>query len=142
MLGFGNAGSKERTTDITIPKYPTEFGQVNLATSLQYGAATGIVQLQAIFNEFSAKVFQPAYADWTTKVHTGNTDAWTRCVLTLMNEGDSFLTEEWTYPSAVASAKPYGIHPISVPIDAYGMRIGELRKILANWDESARGLKR
>jgi aromatic amino acid aminotransferase I len=73
LLGFGS--SKERTTEITIPKYPTELGQVNLATSLQYGAATGIVQLQSFFNDFTGKVFQPAYDDWTTKVHTGNTDA-------------------------------------------------------------------
>jgi aromatic amino acid aminotransferase I len=63
-------------------------------------------------------------------------------VLTLMNSGEGFLTEEWTYPSALASAQPYGIHAVSVPIDSNGMRPEDLRKILAEWDESARGMKR
>lgn len=74
MLGFGSF-KETRTKSLTIPRYPTEFGQVNLATSLQYGSATGIVQLQKIMKEFSGNVFQPAYDDWTTMVHTGNTDA-------------------------------------------------------------------
>jgi hypothetical protein len=59
-----------------------------------------------------------------------------------MNPGEGFLTEEWTYPSAVASAMPYNIHAVSVPIDALGMRPQDLRKILAEWDEEARGMKR
>jgi hypothetical protein len=74
---FGASGKKEeKTTTMTIPKFPTAMGQVNLATSLQYGAATGIVQLQAIFKEFSTKVYQPAYDDFATLIHTGNTDAY------------------------------------------------------------------
>lgn len=68
--------------------------------------------------------------------------SWTRCVLTLLNSGEGFLTEEWTYPSAIASAAPYQIKPVSVPIDAFGMRVEALRELLADWDESARGMKR
>lgn len=61
---------------------------------------------------------------------------------TLCNPGEAFITEDWTYPSALASSAPYGIHPVGVPMDDQGMRSDELRKLLAGWDEAARGCKR
>lgn len=66
---------KEKTNTITIPKF-TDHPQdeVNLATALQYGTATGLPQLQKFINNFVEKVYQPGYADWTTLVQTGNTD--------------------------------------------------------------------
>jgi aromatic amino acid aminotransferase I len=79
---------------------------------------------------------------YETGAHCDYACRWTRCVLTLLNDGEGFLTEEWTYPSAVASAKPYNINTVSVPIDAYGMRVNELRKILSEWNETERGMKR
>ena len=127
---------------ITVPKYPSSSDDINLAVSLQYGTAQGIVQLQKFMKEFVAKVYQPGYADCTTLIDTGNTDGWSRAVLTLCNPGEVFLTEEWTYPSAVASAHPYGIKPVPVAMDSEGMRADDLRKILSEWDESARGAKR
>jgi len=48
------------------------------------------------------KVYQPAYGNWTTLVHTGNTDGWAKSVLTLLNPGEGVLCSEWTYPSALA----------------------------------------
>lgn len=56
-----------------------------------------------------------------------------------MNPGDGFLTEEWSYPSALSLAKPYNINPVSVAMDGDGMRPDILRKTLSEWDESARG---
>ncbi|KAI0329543.1 PLP-dependent transferase [Cubamyces sp. BRFM 1775] len=139
---FGGA-RKEKTNTITIPKFtdhPQE--EVNLATALQYGTATGLPQLQKFINNFVEKVYQPAYADWTTLVQTGNTDGWSRVVNTLCNPGEAFITEDWTYPSALASSQPYGVHPVGVPMDNEGMRSDELRKLLSEWDETARGCKR
>ena len=52
------------------------------------------------------------------------------------------LTEEWTYPSALASAKPYGVLPVPIKIDGEGMRADDLRRVLAEWDEEERGAKR
>ncbi|KAI0355373.1 PLP-dependent transferase [Trametes cingulata] len=134
---------KEKTTTITIPKFtdhPAE--QVNLATALQYGTATGVPPLSKFISTFVEKVYQPGYSDWTTLVQTGNTDGWSRAILMLCNQGEAFITEDWTYPSALASSKPYGIHPVGVPMDSEGMRSDELRKLLAEWDETARGCKR
>lgn len=63
-------------------------------------------------------------------------------LLTLANPGEMFIVEDWTYPSAMAVAQPYGISPVGVPMDGQGMRSDELRKLLAGWDEAARGAKR
>lgn len=62
--------------------------------------------------------------------------------MTLCNPGDGILTEEWTYPSACASARPLGMHIVSVKIDSEGMSSEHLESLLSNWDERARGMKR
>lgn len=68
--------------------------------------------------------------------------SWSKAIMTFCNPGDVFLTEEWTYPSALATARPYGVQPIPVKIDGEGMRSDDLRKVLAEWDEEVRGAKR
>lgn len=50
--------------------------------------------------------------------------------------------EEWTYPSAMATARPLGVTPASIKIDGEGMRSDDLRKVLSEWDEKERGAKR
>ncbi|RDX53764.1 PLP-dependent transferase [Lentinus brumalis] len=133
---------KEKTTSISIPKYPATKDDITLKVALQYGTATGLPQLQKFINELVEKIYQPAYSDWTTLVQTGNTDGWGRAVTTLCNPGEAFITEDWTYPSALAGSAPHGIHPVGVLMDDQGMRSEELRKLLAEWDESVRGCKR
>jgi len=127
---------------VVIPKYPDNPDDISLSVALQYGMATGLVPLQKIIKEFSGKVFQPAYENFTTLVHTGNTDAWSKAVLTLCNPGEGVLASEWTYPSAMASMKPYGITPVPVAMDSQGMRSDALRTVLAEWDQDARGMAR
>lgn len=133
---------KERTNPITVPKFPTKPDEINLAVALQYGMSTGLPQLQKFIDEFIAKVYQPAYSNCESLVQTGNTDGWSRAMQTLCNPGEMILTEDWTYPSALASARPFGIEPVPVPMDKEGMKSDELRKVLAEWDEKARGAKR
>lgn len=137
-------GKKEHTSHMSIPKFstakPTEA--VSLEYALQYGTAQGLVPLQNFVRDFTARVYQPQYSDVTTLVHAGNTDGWGKSLQTLCNPGEMFLTEEWTYPSALASARPYGVEPASIKIDSEGMRSDDLRKVLAEWDEDARGAKR
>ncbi|THH28413.1 hypothetical protein EUX98_g5776 [Antrodiella citrinella] len=135
-------GAKPKTIQLTVPKYPTTPDQVNLAVALQYGQAIGLPQLQAFIKEFSTKVYSPAYSNWTNLIHTGNTDGLTRAFLTLLNPGDVLLTEEWTYPSALASAQPIGCKAVPVAMDGQGMKSDALEKILSEWDEQGRGAKR
>ncbi|KAI0776130.1 PLP-dependent transferase [Trametes elegans] len=138
---FGGA-RKEKTNTISIPKFADRPGELNLQTALQYGAATGLVQLQKFVHDFVERVYQPGYADWTILAHTGNTDGFSRLILTLCNPGEVFITEDWTYPSALASSEPYGIRPVGVPMDHEGLRADDLRMLLSEWDEAARGSKR
>jgi aromatic amino acid aminotransferase I / 2-aminoadipate transaminase len=65
---------KEKTSTVTIPKYAAELGDLSLSTALQYSPAVALPQLQQIMYEFTTKVYQPAYEDFATLVHTGNTD--------------------------------------------------------------------
>ena len=73
-----------------------------LYRSSQTGQATGIPDLQRFFKEFTSKVYQPGYKNFATLVHAGNTDGWGKAVSTFCNPGEGVLTEEWTYPSAMA----------------------------------------
>ena len=75
LLGVSSPRN-DRTERITVPKYTSNKEEVSLAVALQYGTAEGILALQKFVHEFTEKVYQPNYADWTTLVHTGNTDGW------------------------------------------------------------------
>ncbi|TFY79839.1 hypothetical protein EWM64_g4169 [Hericium alpestre] len=135
MLGSGGPDS-ERTTRISVPKAPSdEDGGLNLSEALQYGAATGMDPTQEFIQSFTARVYRPGYSDFATLVHGGNTDGWSRIVTTFCNPGDTILTEEWTYPSALSAAKPYGIQVLPVGMDGEGLRADSLKDVLAAWDE-------
>jgi aromatic amino acid aminotransferase I len=95
-----------------------------------------------MIQEFVERVYKPGYANWKILVHTGNTDGWVKAVMTLCDPGDTIVTTEWTYPSALAAAKPLGIKIISVPLDGEGMRSDALFELLATLDESVRGAPR
>ncbi|KAJ6539317.1 pyridoxal phosphate-dependent transferase, partial [Mycena capillaripes] len=138
LLGAG----KEKTTPVTVPKYPVRPEDLNLATALQYGMSSGIPQLQKIVKEFSDKVYQPAYGNYQILLHAGNTDGWNKVVITICNPGEGVLVSKWTYPSAMASMQPYNIKPVPVEIDGEGMRSDALRTLLTEWDETARGMPR
>jgi aromatic amino acid aminotransferase I / 2-aminoadipate transaminase len=151
-----------------------DFG---LSTALQYGPVTGLPQLIEFQTNLSSKgegmdahilfishvyaVFQPAYDNFTTLIHTGNTDgyitarttildytdhhiiySWNRCVMTLLNKGEGILIDEWTYPAALATATPLGVSPVPIVIDGQGMRSDHLRQVLSEWDENARRMPR
>ncbi|KAJ7047399.1 pyridoxal phosphate-dependent transferase [Mycena alexandri] len=133
---------KEKTTPVTVPKYPVRPEDINLATALQYGMSAGLPQLQKIVKEFSDKVYSPAYENYTCLLHAGNTDAWNKVVITLCNPGEGVLVSKWTYPSAMATMQPFNIKPVPVEIDGQGMRSDALRTLLTEWDEAARGMPR
>lgn len=69
-------------------------------------------------------------------------------MLTLLNpsrggwkDGEKVLAEEWTYPSALASVKPFGVGVVPVGMDGEGMSVESLRGILEGWDEGRDGVK-
>ena len=161
LFGAGSS-AKERTFTVTIPKYSVDPGDLALSTTLQYSPAVAIPQLQKFMDYFTSKVYQPAYEDFTTLVHIGNTDGfvlsylfpishsqcgaiysrWHRVVATLCNKGEAVIVSEWTYTSAMYCAMPYGVTLAPVTMDGQGMRPDNLRSILQDWDETARGAPR
>lgn len=140
IFGGGAGRRDDTTTRIEVPREPRpDDGGVNLASALQYGPATGLPRLQKFIQEFTERVYAPGYENWTPLVHTGNTDAWGRISKLLLNPGDTLLVEEWTYPSAIASARPIDARWHGVPMDNQGMRADALREILAGWDVEKSG---
>ncbi len=77
IFGGGVGRSDDTTTRIEVPREPRQDdGGVNLASALQYSPATGLPRLQTFIREFTERVYAPAYDNWATLVHTGNTDGY------------------------------------------------------------------
>ncbi|KAG8813589.1 hypothetical protein FRC18_002391 [Serendipita sp. 400] len=131
---------KER---LVVPKWPSHSSEdVNISRALQYDLARGLQVLQEYLHDYSKRFFKPAYRDFATLVHTGNTDGWSRVIMTLLNPGDGLLMEEWTYTAAISAAQPLGVRIVPVPMDCQGFKPEALGDLLANWDEKERGFKR
>lgn len=137
-----NLFSQKPLNTISIPKYTDKPDAIDLASSLQYSMVSGLPQLKKFCMEFSKKIFQPAYSNFTTILHAGNTDGCAKTVTTLCNAGEGVLCDEWTYPSALALMRPYGISAVAVDMDHLGMSSKALRELLSSWNQGARGMTR
>ncbi|GAA6061023.1 hypothetical protein JCM10212_001079 [Sporobolomyces blumeae] len=118
----------------TISKWDADKQKVQLSTALQYGTAAGLFPLAQFIHEFVDKVYGPAYADFHCVINAGSTDAWGKIVTTLCEPGDGVLCEEWTYPSALATAWPTGMKPVPLPMDGGGLTVEGMDHLLATWD--------
>lgn len=49
------------------------------------------------------------------------------------------MLEEWTYPAAVATAKPIGVKMVPVKVDGQGMSAVDLEHVLSTWSEQTQG---
>lgn len=135
------AAVKVRTTRIEVKKYEKNPGPttIQLSTALQYSQATGLLPLQSFIHTFVAELYRPAYANFETLLCAGSTAAFQVICTTLAESGDGLLCEDYTYPSALATAWPSGIKPVPCPIDGGGLVAEGMEEILANWDVEARG---
>ncbi|GAA5849914.1 hypothetical protein JCM5353_009063 [Sporobolomyces roseus] len=126
------------TDEWKIEKYdsqdPSDRTKIQLSTALQY--AQGLPALAQFIYDFVTKVYQPAYSDYRTVINAGSTDAWGKIVTTLCESGDGVLCEEWTYPSALATAWPNGFKPVPLPIDGEGLTVEGMKELLETWDPS------
>ncbi|KAF9534895.1 PLP-dependent transferase [Crepidotus variabilis] len=127
---------------ISVPKYSNQPDDIQLSTALQYQMAKGIPHYISLCREIVAKIHKPGYSNWEVLADDGNTDGWAKCVQTFCNPGEAVLYDEWTYPSALAAMKPYGVSAVPVAIDQQGMCSNNLREILESWDDNVRGSPR
>jgi aromatic amino acid aminotransferase I len=145
LLNWLFPAAKE-TTSITVPKYatvnPKDPATIQLATSLQYQAATGPPALPRFLREYTEKVYSPAYADWDVLLNVGATDGWAKICGMLLEKGDAILVEEWTYPGAENAFLPLDIEMVALKIDGQGILPEYMEEVLGNWDEEKRGRRR
>ena len=110
----------------------------DLDVALNYGQATGAAQLLRFVTEHTEVVHNPSYSDWECCLTVGSTAALDTAFRMFCSRGDYILTEEYTFSSAVETARPMGINVLGVRMDAEGMLPRDLDHILSNWDTSAR----
>lgn len=135
-------GSVGPTETISIPKWadnPTDPMAIQLATSLQYQAATGPPAFPVWLRKYVETVFKPGYADWDVLLDVGATDAMTKVCNMMLNEGDSVLVEEWTYPGAMNAYLPYDVNVVGLKMDAEGIIAEHMDKVLGSWDSDKQG---
>lgn len=111
-----------------------------LSTSLQYATSRGL----------------PAFVEWVTQfqkrehncpsptdviVGSGSQNFISVLCEIFLDEHDTLLLEQYTYPGSIAAARPSGCKRQGVAMDKDGMIPSALREILSKWDCSARGPK-
>ena len=111
----------------------------DLEVCLNYGQATGSAQLLRFVTEHNEIVHKPPYSDWACCLTAGSTVALEACFRMLCTRGDYFLTEEYTFATAIETATPLGIKIAGVKMDKEGMLADDLDDVLSNWNEAQRG---
>ncbi|KAF2403945.1 PLP-dependent transferase [Trichodelitschia bisporula] len=114
----------------------------DIATLFQYGQGTGSAQLLRWITEHTELVHDPPYADWGCTTTIGATSSLDMALRMFTQRGDMILGEEWTFASAVETAAPMGVRIVPIPMDAQGLLPVELDRVLAGWDERARGARK
>ncbi|CAI6068372.1 unnamed protein product [Clonostachys chloroleuca] len=113
-----------------------------LAKFLQYGNCKGNDTLRNWCLDFTANILRPAYNDFEVLLHPGNTNAWSKVVALLCEEGEHILCEAVTYPSAQALWIPEGYFAAPVAMDGQGIRDDALEDVLSTWEETHPGKRR
>ncbi|KAJ7077838.1 PLP-dependent transferase [Mycena belliarum] len=135
---------KTPTSNFVIPRrlQAGDESKFELKTALQYSPTTGIPAMDSFIREWVARVHKPAYNDWKTLIDLGASCAWSSCLTILLNPGDSFITDRYAYNGALMQARARSFSPVAVATDRDGLSAVDLERVLAGWDEKARGSKR
>jgi len=136
--------SSKNTEQFVIPRRlrPDDESKFELKSALQYSSITGIPAAATIIHDWVARVHKPAYNNWETLIDIGASCAWASAVTILLNPGDAFIADQYAYNAALMQSRAKGAVPVSVANDRDGLSAVDLERVLAGWDEKARGLKR
>lgn len=119
-----------------VHKHKVEEFDIPLARSLQYGNTQGNQELVQFLKDHTEMIHNVPYSEWDLCLTIGNTQSWEACIRTFCNPGDAILVEEFTFPSAVETARNLNVEFVPVKMDAYGIIPSALDELLANWDSS------
>lgn len=143
---FSEEATRVSGETVTIGKYDVEKndGVYDLSIALNYGQANGSAQMMRFVTEHTELVCNPPYADWRTALTVGSTGALEQALRMFCDRqrGDSILTEEYSFSTALETAAPLGVKVFGVALDEQGLRPESMDEILSNWDESDRGARK
>jgi aromatic amino acid aminotransferase I len=141
---FSEQEVKESGVTVKAGKYDVSEGHgvYDLSIALNYGQGTGSAQLLRFVTEHTELVCNPPYADWQCVLTVGSTSALEQAYRIFTERGDYIMAEEYTFTSAVETARPLGLNVVSIKIDSDGLIPEAMDDILSNWDPNARGARK
>lgn len=134
----------EQTISIGKNEILDGTSEYDIATAFNYSQATGSPQMMRFITEHTEIVHNPPYADWQTCQTVGSTGALEQTVRLLCDRtrGDSILTEDYTFATALETFTPQGITAVGVPMDDEGLLPESMDQILTTWDPIARSSRK
>jgi aromatic amino acid aminotransferase I len=113
----------------------------DLSIALNYAQSTGSAQLLRFVTEHVELVHRPPYADWRCAATIGSTGALEQALRMLCDRsrGDSVVTDDFSFATALETLAPLGINAVGVRMDDEGLIPQALDDMLSKWDEKVRG---
>ncbi|KAF3055844.1 Aromatic amino acid aminotransferase C56E4.03 [Daldinia childiae] len=135
--------------DVRIGKYDVakdeNGGVYDLSIAMNYGQAIGSAQLLRWVTEHTELVHRDLpYSDWRCALTIGSTGALEQALRMFCDRarGDSILTEEYSFSTALETTAPLGIKVFGVRLDGQGLLPESMDEILSSWDEKSRGARK
>ena len=140
---FSEADTLRSGRHVTIGKYDVrdKDADYDLSIALNYGQSTGSAQMMRFLTEHTELVCRPPYADWRICQTIGSTGALEQALRMFCDKdrGDSVLTEEFSFSTALETIAPLGVHMFGSKVDDQGLIPEAMDELLSNWDPAARG---
>ncbi|ENH60581.1 aromatic amino acid aminotransferase I [Fusarium oxysporum f. sp. raphani 54005] len=143
---FSEKETEESGQTVTIGKYDVRDrgGTYDLSIACNYGQATGSPQMMRYLTEHTEIVYNPPYADWKVCQTIGSTGALEEALRMFCDKdrGDSILTEDFSFSTALETVGPLGVKAFGVAIDEEGLVPEAMDELLSNWDAKERGSRK
>lgn len=143
---FSEKETLEHGKTVTIGKYDVRDrdGVYDLSIALNYGQSTGSAQMIRFLTEHTEIVCKPPYADWRVCQTIGSTGALEQALRMFCDKdrGDSVLTEEFSFSTALETIAPLGVKVFGAAIDEQGLIPEAMDDLLTNWDAKSRGARK
>lgn len=136
-----SSGQTVRVGKYDVSERDSEY---DLSIALNYTQSTGSAQMMRFVTEHTELVYNPPYADWQCCQTIGSTGALEQALRMFIDKdrGDSVLTEEYSFSTALETIAPLGVKAFGVKIDAEGLIPESMDEILSSWDENARSARK
>lgn len=139
---FSEEETRVSGQDVTIGKRDVaeKDREFDLSIGLNYGQSIGAAQMLRWVTEHTELCHRPPYADWRCSLTIGSTGSLEAAYRMFCDRrrGDSVLTEEYSFSTALETAEPLGIKLVGAAIDEQGLLPESMDEILGRWDPAQR----